>query len=557
MPVMEHRKRRTLLAGGLAITLALTGCLQGGGAADPGAEEPPPTIPYDPPVVVTTSRVLNDTDPSKLIPPDTIDDNPITRWAKERFGIIQNSMWVLADEDALEHKLKLALTGDEPIPDVLYLNDEVLPQVLEDIADSGRFMSIEESFEAYASPRMKEAFAKNPDVWKTVTSGGKRWGLPQISDGKIGDPILWIRQDWLDALGLAPPKTIAELETILEAFTNGDPDGNGKKDTVGFALSGKDSLNAWLADASFVFGAYGDQPYQWNRMPDGRLAYGSVQPGMKKALAKLQSWYAQGWLHPNFGTHDELTAANLFVEGEAGVLSGPGWMGGWPLGEVGEDEHGKKPGYRPIPFPAGEDGKIGRRGSKLSYGSYVFRKDFPYMEAMFQYWDEVFATFVEDPESDFLHGFGENYDYKIENGKVIYDFKGATTTIAFYLLIAPGSVPPGMLDESLESRVYRGKVESPYEKRLAETTGSRLFLEGIVVGDKQLAYAQKDQFLGVPTETMRTKWPALKKLEKETFLKIVYGNESVDAFDAFVQSWRSSGGDDITREVNAWADTIE
>ncbi len=556
---MVHGKRRTLLAGGVAVALALTGCLGGASRTSitPGVSEPPSTIPYDPPVVVTTSRVLNDADPSKLVPPDTMDDNPITRWAKKRFGIIQNSMWVLSDEDALEHKLKLALLGDEPIPDILYLNDEVLPQLLDDVADSGRFMTIEDAFEAYATPRMKEAYAKNPDVWKTVTWKGKRWGLPQISDGKVGDPILWIRHDWLDALGLSPPSTIAELETILEAFTNGDPDGNGKKDTIGLALSGKGSLNAWLADASFVFGAYGDQPYQWNRTTDGNLAYGSIQPETKQALAKLQSWYGRGWIHPNFGTHDEWTAANLFVDGAAGVLSAPGWMGGWPLGEVQEDENGKKPIYKPFPFPAGEDGKIGRRGSKLSYGSYVFRKDFPYMEAIFQYWDEVFATFVEDPESDFLHGFGENYDYKIVDGKPVYDFKGATSTISLYLLVAPGSVPPGMLEESLASRVYRGKIDTPYEKRLAQTNGSRLFLEGLVVGDMQLDYAQKDQFVGVPTETMRTRWPALQKLEKETFLKIVYGNEPVDAFDTFVQSWKAFGGDDITREVNAWADTLE
>ncbi|WP_158299523.1 extracellular solute-binding protein [Paenibacillus antri] len=557
--MMHVHQSRTILAGMLVLAIGLAGCADANTPVDPAPEtagETGQSIPYDPPVVVTTSRVLNDSEMGKLIPPDSIDDNPISRWAKEKLGIIQNSMWVLVDEAALLHKTKLALTGDEPIPDVLYLNDAVLPQLLDDIAESGRFMDIEEAFETYASPRMKEAYSKNPDVWKTVTANGKKWGLPQISDGKVGDPILWIRQDWLDAAGLAPPTTIEELETALDAFTNEDPDGNGKQDTFGLALAGKNSLNGWLADASFLFGAYGDQPYQWNRMPDGSLAYGSVQPEVKQALARLRTWYDQGWLHRDFGTHDELTAANLFVEGQAGVVSGPGWMGGWPLGEVHEDENGFKPEYRPIPFPAGEDGKIGRRGSKVSYGSYIFRKDFPYIEALFRYWDEVYGALIEDPESDFMHGFGENYDYKIVDGKYVYDFKGATTTVANLLLIAPGSTPEGVLKESLEQRVYRGQIESPYEKKLAETS-SKLFLEGKIVGDRQLAYAQKDQFLGVPTPAMRTKWPALQKLEKEAFLKIVYGKEEADAFDAFVRSWREHGGDEITREVNAWDVSVE
>ena len=30
--------------------------------------------------------------------------------------------------------------------------------------------------------------------------------------------ILWLRQDWLDALNLEAPKTIEELKTVLKAF---------------------------------------------------------------------------------------------------------------------------------------------------------------------------------------------------------------------------------------------------------------------------------------------------------------------------------------------------
>ncbi|MDF2661237.1 MAG: hypothetical protein K0Q94_4028 [Paenibacillus sp.] len=503
-----------------------------------------------PPIVVTTARVLSDSDLDKMKEPDTIDDNPISRWSIAKLGIATSNMWVLADEAALEKKVRLALTGEEELPDVLLLNNRILSRLLDELVASGRFADIGDSFERYASPRLKEAYALNPDVWKTVRVGGKLWGLPQISDGKVGDPILWVRQDWLDRLGLAVPTTLNELTAVLDAFTNRDPDGNGKDDTIGLALAGKNSLNGWIGDASFVFGAFGDQPYQWNRMPDGSLAYGSVQPGMRDALAVLAEWYGRGYLHPNFGTYDEQSASSLFADGQAGIISGPGWMGGWPLSEVPQGPD--MPVFKPIPFPSGPDGNIGRRGSNISYGSYVFRQGFEHMDAVFRYYDEVFGALIEDPASDFLHGFAENYDYKRVGDEVLYDFPGKTSTISRQLLVALGSTPPGVIrGESIEQRVYRGKIDTPYEKRLAATS-SKLFLEGSIVSDQQLDYARKDEFVGAPGPKMRAKWPALQDMEKKAFLKIVYGNEQPDSFVQFVRDWHVYGGEEITREVNEW-----
>ena len=34
------------------------------------------------------------------------------------------------------------------------------------------------------------------------------------------------------------------------------------------------------------------------------------------------------------------------------------------------------------------------------------------------------------------------------------------------------------------------------------------------------------------------------------FLKIITGEQSADAFDNFVSSWKKTGGDIITKEVN-------
>lgn len=504
---------------------------------------------FEPPVVITTAKALRDYD--KLKYTDTMEDNPITRWARDRLGIIQTNKWIVTDQnDALANKIKIALAGEDELPDVLFIPYQQLSELLRDLVDSGKIMDVKDVFATHAPERVKEAYEKNAEVWKTVSLDGKVWGLPQISDGKVGDPILWIRQDWLDRLHLQPPATLDELETVLEAFTNGDPDGNGKRDTVGLALAGKNTLNGWMGDASFVFGAYGDQPYQWNRMKDGTLSYGSVHPEVKHALARLGTWYKQGYIDPDFGTHDEQHAASMVTTGTAGMISGPGWMGGWPLSDTAHYVQGAV--LKPIPYPEGPGGKIGRVGSRLSYGSYFFRKGFAHMDALFAYWDQVYGSLIEDPESDFAIGYAEGYDYMIQDGQVVYDFPGVSSTIGNFLLVGPGSAPPKvMTGESIESRVLRGSTSTPYEKRLAATS-SRLFLEGKITGDIQLDYSQKEQFVGPHTPTMAKKWPLLKKLEKETFLKIVYNQSPVDSFDEFVRQWFEYGGEEIAKEVNQW-----
>lgn len=54
------------------------------------------------------------------------------------------------------------------------------------------------------------------------------------------------------------------------------------------------------------------------------------------------------------------------------------------------------------------------------------------------------------------------------------------------------------------------------------------------------------------TRTMESRWSNLKKLEDETFLKIIMGAAPLDTFDTFVSDWKKQGGDKITEEVKEY-----
>jgi putative aldouronate transport system substrate-binding protein len=49
----------------------------------------------------------------------------------------------------------------------------------------------------------------------------------------------------------------------------------------------------------------------------------------------------------------------------------------------------------------------------------------------------------------------------------------------------------------------------------------------------------------------------LDKIENEVYIDIITGQRPISYFDEFVAQWRRSGGDILTREANAWYNTVK
>ncbi|MFR6331699.1 MAG: extracellular solute-binding protein [Eisenbergiella sp.] len=105
-------------------------------------------------------------------------------------------------------------------------------QMIADMIESGKVKAIDEDIEKYMPDRLKEIYDKYPQTFYPVIKDGKTYGIactPFLTEGQV----MIIRQDWLDKLGLKAPTTLDEFEEVIRAFTEQDPDGNGKKDTYG------------------------------------------------------------------------------------------------------------------------------------------------------------------------------------------------------------------------------------------------------------------------------------------------------------------------------------
>lgn len=512
---------------------------------------------FDPPVTMTS---IGCTMQLNYKNGETFDNNVALRWAKEKLGIEVKYIWQAPhDNGGCEQKLRLTLSGNRGMPDVLHVwaNSVENKNLLANLIDSGQFMDIGEAFDKYASDDLKRIMNENPEAWYMVTKDNKKYGIPIFQLAHNNDNILYIREDWLKKLNLEPPKTIDELEKVMDAFVNKDPDGNNKKDTLGLAVT-LETFNSWLADASWLFGAYGASPNVWKKAGDG-LVYGSVQPEMKLALGKLREWMEKGYIDKEALLHNIDKANSLVTSGKAGILPAPLWGSQWPLADAVKNVPGAS--FKAIGIPTGPDGKTGHYTLGLAEHAFLINKNFKHPDAAFLYFNKLLEFTLAKPGSDMENGMMEGYDYAIVDGKVTK---------------ATDRIPGGQFD------VYKATLipEPPNDPKRNINSFTRLsqLKEGemptnqidkgnydcckTMIKDAKLAFsyidsAYRDIFTGAPTETMRSKGDFLVKMEKETFAKIIYGQLPLDEFDKFVEKWKSSGGSQITKEVNAWYKSVK
>lgn len=84
--------------------------------------------------------------------------------------------------------------------------------------------------ELASMPNLAATFKGSPYSKVASTWNEKLYGAPGVNTGLMANASshMFINKKWLDKLGLPVPTTWSELKTTLEAFKNGDPNGDGK-----------------------------------------------------------------------------------------------------------------------------------------------------------------------------------------------------------------------------------------------------------------------------------------------------------------------------------------
>ena len=127
--------------------------------------------------------------------------------------------------------------------------------------------------------------------------------------------MLWLRQDWMDELGLKAPETLDELKEILKTFKEHAGSGG-----VGLAVSNDIYGNNF--DIKGWCNAYGAYPKYWIDDGSGKLVYGSTTPEMKEALGSLAELFQEGLIDPEFYVNDNDKTKEALVNGKCGAMYG-------------------------------------------------------------------------------------------------------------------------------------------------------------------------------------------------------------------------------------------
>lgn len=496
-------------------------------------------------IEVTSVRTIPNPATVKYPPGDSVYNNVWTRLYESRLGIRLKYLWAV-DSSQWEQRTNLMIASGE-LPDFFLASKIQFYQLL----DAGLLEDLTDVYKKYASPQTKKVLTEGgPEPLASATINGRLMAIPFTSLAKEAAPILFIRSDWMKKLGLPEPKTMKDVLNISKAFTEKDPDGNGKRDTFGV---GVDKDFSWLTG---FFNSYHAYPNIWIKDKTGKLVYGSIQPQVKVALKALQDMYKEGQIDPEFGTKDTRKVAESFAAGKIGIIYSSFPTPLYPL----QDLRNRDPEAEWKPYPIRT---IDGRAPKLQYslpvnGYWVVKKGCKHPEALLKImnlWVEIFY-FNKDDKIWGMYGNDPATANEIWQNAHAQVHRAWKNLDQHYRVVG---VLKGTVDISELTGDDKGVLDRV--RRFLEKGENSMWCWNKIYGEggamsivdyykKRNCYIM-DQFYGPLTTTMTEKLPILQKLQNETFTKIIKG-APIEEFDKFVDEWKRLGGDIVTKEVNDW-----
>ena len=257
-------------------------------------------------------------------------DNEFTKWLEEKTNI--HLEFDIAPMAQAENRQKLNLVlASQKLPDII-MNFGIPLDQQQTLADQGLIIPVDDLIAKYGD-EFKKAMTEFPQI-KDIFSlaDGKMYSLPHINDCYHcnNSQKAWIYKPWLDKLGLKVPTTTDELYTVLTAFKEKDPNGNGKADEVPWSGAQTGSWHASLDQ--FIMNAFvlnsGLSSDNHMYVENGQVKVAYAQPGWKEGIIYLNKLYKDGLIDPQIFTND-MTQCKALAENPGVNLMGF-TQAGWP-----------------------------------------------------------------------------------------------------------------------------------------------------------------------------------------------------------------------------------
>lgn len=503
-------------------------------------------------ITLTSAKSVGDTMQSFIDQKnDVLTDNIWFTAYRDLLGIDVQYEWTVPDTQ-YDEKLNAQIAAND-LPDFFNVNASQLKQLV----DYGMAMDLTELFYDNASEFTMEMMeADRFQSLEQATFDGKLYAIPVSGGSRDSAAFWWIRKDWLDNLGLAIPTTTDELVKVMYAFTNDDPDGNGEADTYGMAMT-KDLFGASGMEAlAEGFGAY---THGWVEI-DGQKQFGSIQPEVKETLELLNKLYADGVIDREFIVKDGSKVNEEISAGKIGLVSGQHWQAFDALNRAHQANDSADWIAISIVSNDGSTPKTMLDGSAWSY--FVINPDCEHPEKVIDMYNFFYKVEVAvSPDYD------PNYHGRLDadpNSEITQYYQWAAINAAYpmqnmYIHMGVEKHYAGD-DSEMHNGWISDNVNSIDNYLAGDDTYYSSYIwcgPGEYSGEGRIHfYEENDMFLsnaytGADTDSMIMYNTTLEQLRLEMFTKIILGEESIDAFDTYVEQWKALGGDMITAEVNA------
>ncbi|WP_462413051.1 extracellular solute-binding protein [Neobacillus sp. Marseille-QA0830] len=393
------------------------------------------------------------------------------------------------------------------IPQTLMTNSSVR-QALK----SGVFWDVSKYLDDY--PNLKKI---SQDRREAASIEGKLYGVPFLKDFARGGVL--IRKDWLDNLGMKVPTNLDELYEVAKAFTEKDPDGNGKNDTFGWSDRNELRYGSFKTLASY-FGV----PNGWAVDKNGKFTPEFETKAYKETMDYSKKLYKNGYLDKDFAVTSKDDQLQKFAQGKAGIYAG--LISITQLKNMAQGINNKIE-IVPQNKIAGPDGeyRIWSEGNGVN-GLLAFPKSAVKTEAELKRVLQFANDLMNEDVFMLMTGGIKDTHYTIDaNG-------------AYKILDNP------LWQKDVQG--FSGSRPSEITYKLKDADPDKQLVNDMITENDK--FSQMDPTVPLESQTRTERGTELDKIIIDATIKYIMGELDEKGFDDAVKNWKDSGGDQMKKE---------
>lgn len=447
---------------------------------------------------------------------------------------------VAEDTTALNARLNTGMASAD-LPDVMIVDKDMFFV----LAENGVLADLSEVWEKTDyNPLTRKAV----DAWNGVLDNGmyegQLLGFPIIPNSFNQSHVLWIRQDWLDKVGMEAPKTLDELSVVAKAFLDAKLGGDNN-----YAIScTTDPFGDILAPYGALYYKHKSRT-TWQQKEDGSYVFGAAYAEkVKPALLKMQEMYKAGLLSKDIAVSDSKVVNEDVANGRIGLVYAATYYGVQQVQtNINNDPEAK---WIAVPIPTLNGEPVKQWTNAVIKSFIVVNAECENPEAIFRMIESELHYYYEGTEEE------SKKMVLAEDGFPVWDFRlfrnFCYPTQDFMRMeeikagLAAGAEHVTSFSESYYQRMLKGmKDRSEEGYTLVVNYGypviDQLNKDGMLV----------NEYPGPVTENMTLYLGSINEALVSSMYKVVMG-EDISVYEKAVEDWYKSGGEAITEEVNAY-----